>query len=95
MFSWGATPMTALISMELPSTSLPRASSLPDVMGLAQRIMRMVVLFPAPFGPRKPKHSPSSIWKSTASTALSSSKTLVSFSPRTAGMSGLLSISIY
>ncbi|OPX65823.1 MAG: hypothetical protein A4E30_00190 [Methanomassiliicoccales archaeon PtaB.Bin215] len=53
--------MAALISLELPSTSMPSTSSFPEVTGLAQWIMRMVVLFPAPLGPRKPKHSPSSI----------------------------------
>jgi hypothetical protein len=33
--------------------------------------MRIVVVFPAPLGPRKPKHSPSSMRRSTPSTARS------------------------
>ena len=32
-----------------------------------------VVVFPAPFGPRKPTRSPSAIWNDSSSTALTSS----------------------
>src|SRR5215208_2202134 len=40
----------------------------------------MVVVFPAPFGPRKPKHSPPKTWKSTPLTASKPEKLL--FRPR-------------
>jgi hypothetical protein len=37
-------------------TGIPRTSSRPEVGGSAHDIIRIVVVLPAPFGPRKPKH---------------------------------------
>ncbi len=53
-------------------TSMPATVSSPEVTGDTQVIMRMVVVLPAPLGPRKPKHSPSWTSKSTPSTAVRS-----------------------
>lgn len=39
----------------------------------------MTVVFPAPFGPRKPKHSPAEISKAILSTALRELKSFVRF----------------
>jgi hypothetical protein len=58
--------------------------------------MRIVVVLPLPFGPRKPKISPLGTSKSTASTAVKSPKRFVS--PRTSMAAGaaptLISLSI-
>ena len=53
--------------------------SVPEVMGETQWIIRTVVVFPAPFGPRKPKHSPSPISKEIPSTAVNVPYFLQSF----------------
>ena len=51
-------------------TSWPRISAVPEV-GLSSVVrIFMVVLLPAPLGPRKPKTSPASTSKVTPSTAL-------------------------
>jgi len=52
------------------STSYPAMVIEPDV--FLRRVVRIliVVLFPAPLGPRKPKNSPSATLKDTSSTAL-------------------------
>ncbi len=52
------------------ATSIPRISTLPAVGVISPSIMRMVVVLPAPLGPRKPKISPrrtSTLRLSTAS----------------------------
>ena len=53
-------------------TSRPRTVALPAVTGVKHETMRTVVVLPAPFGPRKPTHSPGPIAKSIASTAVRS-----------------------
>ena len=50
--------------------AMPWTVSVPEVSGDTQWIMRTVEVLPAPFGPRKPKHSPSLISKEMRSTAL-------------------------
>ena len=45
--------------------------------GETPAIMRIVVVFPAPLGPRKPKNSPSRTSKSMPATAVRSPKTFV------------------
>ena len=45
--------------------------SVPDVTGETQWIILTVVVFPAPFGPRNPKHSPSGMSNEMPSTAVS------------------------
>src|SRR5687768_3900157 len=58
-------------------TDCPSTDSSPPEGGQVQEIIFMVVVFPAPFGPRKPKHSRSPTSKSTPRTASNSSKRLV------------------
>ena len=45
--------------------SMPSTRRLPPLSGLMHEIMRMVEVFPAPLGPRKPKDSPLAMLKST------------------------------
>ena len=51
-------------------TSIPSTVSSPEVTGETQVIIRMVVVLPAPLGPRKPKHSPARTEKEMPSTAV-------------------------
>src|SRR5918997_6785037 len=57
---------------------MPRTRSSPPVTGETQAIMRIVVVLPAPLGPRKPNTSPRCTVKSTPSTATSRPKRLLS-----------------
>src|SRR6476619_5078290 len=68
--SCGTTPRRARIFTPSRAGSRPRMCSVPSVTGETQPIMRMVEVFPAPFGPRKPNASPRS--KSIPSTATNS-----------------------
>ena len=52
--------------------SWPAITAVPSVGGRKPVSMRMVVVLPAPFGPRKPTTSPLPIENVTASTALTS-----------------------
>src|SRR6266851_3910706 len=54
---------------EAPLITLPSSSTRPEVGGMEPAIMLNKVVFPAPFGPITPRISPSSNWRSTASTA--------------------------
>jgi hypothetical protein len=67
--SWLRTPMTFRISFGDLSKSKPATWTWPDV--FLRSVVRtfMVVLFPAPFGPRKPKNSPSLTSNDMLSTA--------------------------
>ena len=56
---------------------MPITVSSPSVTGDAQAIMRMVLVLPAPFGPRKPNASPTCTSKSMALTAVKSPKRFV------------------
>ena len=69
LLSCGMMPMRALISLGWRTTSLPKTETVPDVGGMKQEMMRITVVLPAPFGPRKPKHSPFLMEKSMPSTA--------------------------
>ena len=72
---WTREPeQTDLIRRPLLLTSMPSTSSSPEVTGETHVIMRMVLVLPAPFGPSRPKHSPSATEKSMPSTATSSPK---------------------
>ena len=51
--------------------------ALPEVGVMKPASMRMVVVFPAPFGPRNPSTSPGLTVKVTSSTAVSDSYRLV------------------
>ncbi len=48
--------MRDLIRRGSSATDIPKTRREPDVGGNAHEIMRIVVVLPAPFGPRKPKH---------------------------------------
>src|SRR2546425_867671 len=63
--------MRALIARGSRRTSMPNTSSRPAVTGDEQWIIFTVEVFPAPFGPRKPKHSPAWMANETPSTAVS------------------------
>src|SRR5262249_30409129 len=73
--------------MRGPSTagSRPNTRRSPALTGDTQPIIRIVDVLPAPFGPRNPKHSPSSTLKSMASTATKSPNCLVSRVPWMSG----------
>ena len=53
-------------------TSKPDTLTVPLVGGRTPVRMRMVVVLPAPLGPRKPRISPDCTWKLTSSTAFRS-----------------------
>src|SRR6476661_4838105 len=61
--------MRFLTSMGFSNTSNPATLAVPDVGGRKQVRTRMVVVFPAPFGPRKPTICPFSTSKEMLSTA--------------------------
>ena len=63
--------------------SKPRTLNLPELGRINPSNIRMVVVFPAPFGPSQPKTSPGWMWKLTRSTAVKSPKRLVSSSAMT------------
>src|SRR5439155_17480351 len=69
--SCGTTPSRARIAGPSCTGSRPRIVNAPADGGETQPIMRIVELFPAPFGPRKPNASPRETSKSTPSTATS------------------------
>ena len=66
-------------------TLRPKTRISPDVIGDTQEIMRTVVVFPAPLGPRNPQHSPSRTTNSMLSTARVSPNV---FTKRLASMTG-------
>src|SRR4029450_552134 len=78
-------PMSALILRGDSVTSMPKTRISPPLTGETQEIIRTVVVLPAPFGPRKPQHSPSRTTKSMPSTARDSPNFLVSPLPSTTG----------
>src|SRR3954465_9477741 len=61
--------MGGLASMGSSTMLWPPMVTSPSVGGMKPVIMRMVVLLPAPFGPRKPNTSPFSTVKETPLTA--------------------------
>src|SRR5207237_5554996 len=79
----GTTPITCLAAVGCATTSMPPTKARPLV-GMTRVVnMPAVVVFPAPFGPSKPKISPRCTARSSSSTALSPpGYTLVSFSVR-------------
>ena len=54
----GTTPSRPRIFTPSRAGSSPKTLSVPSVTGETQPIMRIVDVFPAPFGPRKPNASP-------------------------------------
>src|SRR5262245_55008893 len=65
----GTTPSRALIARRSSRTLRPSTYSWPAVGGETQVIILIVVVLPAPFGPRKPKQPPTGISRSIPSTA--------------------------
>ena len=77
MVSWKTSPMLRRTSSCSVRVSWPATLAEPDVaLASVQRIL-MVVVLPAPFGPRKPKVSPRTTSKSIPRTASTSSYRLV------------------
>src|SRR5262249_27091426 len=76
-------PIWHLISSGCVDTSKPATVARPEVGVSNPHRMRIVVDFPAPFGPRKPKISPFATSTETLSTATKSPNCLVSFSSGT------------
>src|SRR5688572_23176332 len=74
----GTTPSRARICGPFAAGSWPRIRSVPSLTGETQPIIRIVELFPAPFGPRKPNASPCLTSRSMPSTATRSPKRLTS-----------------
>src|SRR5258708_12602180 len=62
--------MRRFTSMGCSSTSYPATVAVPPVGGRKHVRTRIVVVFPAPFGPRKPTISPLVTSKETLSTAI-------------------------
>ena len=58
--SWGTTPITSLTFAGCLVTSCPATVALPLVIDAIVFSILIVVVFPAPLGPRNPKISPSS-----------------------------------
>src|SRR4029450_6733596 len=56
---------------------IPATAAEPEVGAMSVPSVRTVVVFPAPFGPRKPKPAPSPISKETSSNATRSPKRLL------------------
>src|ERR1019366_7089592 len=77
-------------SSDCVTTSKPPTVARPEVGASKPHMIRMVVDFPAPLGPRNPKISPRATSMETSSTATKSPKRLTSFSMRTAGPSPFL-----
>ena len=65
--------------------SYPATRAVPDVGGLSVVIMRIVVVFPDPFGPSRPSTDPVGTVKEMPSTAVKSPNFLTSFSASIAG----------
>src|SRR6267143_1795063 len=72
--------MSFLAGMGFSTMSCPPTVTLPAVGGMNPVIMRMVVDFPAPFGPRKPSTSPRSTVNEMPSTARFGPKAFTSLS---------------
>ncbi len=54
------------MSRDFSHTSRPAIRAVPESACSSAMSTRMVVVLPAPFGPRKPNTSPSSIWNVTS-----------------------------
>jgi len=67
--SWKTTLLTDRAAIGLVTTSNPASRAVPLVGLMAVVSIPMVVDFPAPFGPSRPKTSPVPTWKSKSRTA--------------------------
>ena len=57
------------VPISITEPSAVRMKTWPAVGSIARRMQRAVVVFPQPLSPTRPRVSPSSMWKSTPSTA--------------------------
>ena len=73
-------PIKLCADLRLWVYSFPSKKTAPEVIRARPVSMLIVVLFPAPLGPRKPKISPPSILKLTPSTAVTPGYSLTRFS---------------
>src|SRR3972149_895469 len=65
-------------SSDWEKTSYPATRAVPPVAGMKQARIRIVVVFPAPLGPRKPTTPPFSMLKETSRMAVTGPYCLVS-----------------
>src|SRR3954464_10810216 len=82
---WGVTPMRARASLDSRGSSYPSTRISPSSATACAVSMRMVVDFPAPLGPSRPKQIPSGTSRSRPSTATMSPKDLRTPRSRMAG----------
>jgi hypothetical protein len=80
------TPMERRTLSASATTSKPLITAVPEVGGRSVVSMRMSVDLPAPFGPRRPKISPSSTVKLSPFTAVKSPNFLTMFRTSIASM---------
>src|SRR5579864_7631557 len=76
VIAWGITPIDRRTLSDSVAMSNPLTVARPDVGAMSVVSIRMSVDFPAPFGPSRPKTSPSSTSKVTPLTAVKSPKRL-------------------
>ncbi len=86
--SWGTTPMRARIWAPWVAASRPNRRRVPLEAGETQPIMRIVLLLPAPLGPRKPNASPRRTSTSMPATAVKSPKRFTSWLATMSGLEG-------
>jgi hypothetical protein len=67
--SWGARPIRRRVFRYSFTTSWPKTAAVPPPGETSPVRMPMSVLFPAPFGPRRPKNSPVGTVRSIPSSA--------------------------
>jgi hypothetical protein len=79
VMAWGITPMDWRTPSDCLTTSKPLITAVPDVGGSSVTIIRISVDLPAPFGPSRPKISPSSTAKLMPLTAVKSPNVLTMF----------------
>ena len=68
--SWGTTPIRARTARPAAGIASPSTVSSPPLGGEWPRIMRSVVVLPAPFGPSSPKQPPRGTRRSMPSTTV-------------------------
>jgi len=70
LYSCGAIPTSLRASRHCASVSRPKIAIEPELFLTSATMALIVVVFPAPLGPRKPKKSPASTRNETSSTAV-------------------------
>ena len=67
--SWGTSPMADLALTLWVVSGRPSTTTRPSSASSSPATIEMTVVFPAPFGPSRPKVSDGWMWRSTPSTA--------------------------